>query len=319
MKNNYSTFFSAIVLSLILQGCLDTGESDREQQIKEDNEIIQAYLDANDIEAEETSSGVYYEVLEENEQGKQVVQDHVVGIRYTMKHLSGEQEIESNIDSLAPLRFSNSYNMNYTAIHPIGLNYEISKMKEGEKFRFYIPSYQAFGNYSHDELFDSYSNFIIDVDLVELKTEDEIYDEEVDSIKSYIESNELEAESYPNGLYHILVEEGTGEKPNSSSQIEFHYTRKYLDGTVIESTLDDDPAQVAVNGNDMVPGLRSGIMLMKEGEKANLIMPSKIAFGKSSQVIPQQMRDDWVENGEFNPATKPYSSVIYEVELISVD
>ncbi|MEX2397281.1 MAG: FKBP-type peptidyl-prolyl cis-trans isomerase, partial [Balneolales bacterium] len=210
-------------------------------------------------------------------------------------------------------------NMNYTAIHPIGLNYEISKMKEGEKFRFYIPSYQAFGNYSHDELFDSYSNFIIDVDLVELKTEDEIYDEEVDSIKSYIESNELEAESYPNGLYHILVEEGTGEKPNSSSQIEFHYTRKYLDGTVIESTLDDDPAQVAVNGNDMVPGLRSGIMLMKEGEKANLIMPSKIAFGKSSQVIPQQMRDDWVENGEFNPATKPYSSVIYEVELISVD
>ncbi|MEX2396920.1 MAG: hypothetical protein WD491_07840, partial [Balneolales bacterium] len=105
MKNNYSTFFSAIVLSLILQGCLDTGESDREQQIKEDNEIIQAYLDANDIEAEETSSGVYYEVLEENEQGKQVVQDHVVGIRYTMKHLSGEQEIESNIDSLAPLRF----------------------------------------------------------------------------------------------------------------------------------------------------------------------------------------------------------------------
>ncbi|MEX0773974.1 MAG: FKBP-type peptidyl-prolyl cis-trans isomerase [Balneolales bacterium] len=309
----------ALLLPMIMQGCFDGSESDNNQQMREDDEAIQDYISENNIDAEQLSSGVYVEVLEENEQGKQVVEDHVVGITYTMRHLTGDYEIEAYEDSLAPLRFSYSYNTNYTAIHPAGLNYEIGEMREGEKYRFYIPSYQAYGNYSYDDLFDSYSNFIIEVDLIELKTEEEIYAEEVDSIKSYIEDNNLEAEDYPNGLYHILVEEGDGETPNRGSQIEFHYTRKYLDGTVIETSEEDEPVQASFGNNQMVEGLENGILLMKEGEKAELIMPSKLAFGRSSQVIPQQMREDWANDYDFIPDTKPYSSVIYEVELIKVD
>ncbi|MEX2639270.1 MAG: FKBP-type peptidyl-prolyl cis-trans isomerase [Balneolales bacterium] len=301
-----------------MQGCFDSGETDYERQVREDDEAITAYLEANDIEAEKASSGVYVEKLTENAQGKQVVEDHVVGILYTMTHLTGGHEIESHTDILAPLRFSNSFDLNLNAIHPAGLNYEIGGMREGEKFRFYIPSVQAYENYSHDELFDSYSNFILEVDLVEVKTEEEIYEEEMDTIEAYLELNEPDAESYPNGLYYVLKEEGSGDQPNINSQVKFHYTRKYLDGTVIQSTLDGDPEQVHLNDNQLVTGFKNGILLMEEGEKAKLIMPSKLAFGKSVQVIPQALREQLAEDGEI-VQTKPYSPVIYEVELLEIN
>lgn len=325
MKKSILFYISLFLLPFTLQGCLDSGESDYEKQVREDDEAIRAYLETNGIEAEEQSSGVYIEIVEENEDGQEVVEDHVAGILYTMTHMAGEYEVESHSDSLNPLRFSYSYDAGFNAIHPTGLNYEIGKMKLGETFRFYIPSYQAFGNYSHDDLFDEYSNFIVEVELIELKTEEEIYEEEVDIIRQYIEDNSIEAESYPNGLYYSVIEEGDGDSPDNSSQVRFHFTRKYLDGTVIETTTGDDPAEVYMNNNNMVSGLEGGIGLMKEGEKALLIMPSKMAFGKSVQVIPQELREDWVEEWIENdeeppfPPAKPYSSVIYEVELLEVN
>lgn len=310
--------YPIIAFILFLQGCLNSTGSDYQDQANEADEIINDYLSSNNIDAEKRSSGVYVEVLEENPEGKQVIEDHVVGILYTMINLDDENVIESHTDTLNPLRFSYSYDTGFTGLHPAGLTYEIGEMKKGEKFRFYIPFYRAFDNYSHDGLFESYSNFIIEVDLIELKTEDEIYEEELDTIKNYIESNEIDAEAYPNGLYYVSNEEGTGEEPSDNSQIEFHFTRKYLDGTIIETTQESDPIQVTLNGGKLVPGLENGIRLMKEGGKAELIMPSKLAFGKSVQVIPQQLREDWVEENNIEPLTKPYSSVIYEVELLDV-
>lgn len=314
---------SILLAVALLQGCLDSSESDQQRQIREADEFLENYINTNNIDAERQSSGVYTEVIEENNGGKQVAEDHVVGILYTMTHLEGEYEIEAHTDSLNPLRFSHSFNAGYSSLHPAGLNYEISDMKLGERFRFYIPSYQAFGNFGHDELFDTYSHFIFDVELVELKTEEEIYEEEAEIIQDYIENNEIEAESYPNSLYHVLLEEGDGKQPKSSSLVEFHFTRKYLDGTIIETTTDDDPIRTYLNNPtgsiQLVRGLEEGLLLMKEGETAELIMPSKLAFGKSVQVLPQQLRQDWADKEEINPVTKPYSPVIYEVELIEVN
>ncbi|MEX0647910.1 MAG: FKBP-type peptidyl-prolyl cis-trans isomerase [Balneolaceae bacterium] len=309
-----------VILSaaVILQGCLDSGESDHQRQVREADEMLESYISSNNIDAERQSSGVYIEKVVENEDGKQVVEDHVVGIVYTMTHLEGEYEVEAHTDTLNPLRFSNNYNANFSSLHPAGLMYEIDQMKLGERFRFYIPSYQAFGNYAHDDLFDMFSHFIIDVELTELKTEEEIFDEELEIINSYIEENEVEAESYPNGLYHVVTEQGVGKRPISTSRVEFHFTRKYLDGTVIESSEEDEPISVYLNNNQLVRGLEDGILLMKEGETAELIMPSKLAFGKSVQVIPQKLRDDWVEERQINPLAKPYSPVIYEIELLEV-
>jgi FKBP-type peptidyl-prolyl cis-trans isomerase len=319
MRNNSYYYLNMIIIVFLLQGCLDASESDYERQVREADEFLEAYITENNIDAEKQNSGVYVEILHENEEGKQVIEDHVAGILYTIMHLEGGYEIETHADTLNPLRFSYSYGYNFHSLYPPGLNYEIGKMKQGERFRFYIPSYRAFEGYSHEDFFDAHSHFIIDVDLIEVKTEDEMYNTELAFIQQYIHENAAEAESYPNGLYHEVIEEGTGAVPGTNSQVELHFTRKYLDGTLIETTKNDEPKRVYLNNNELVDGFETGVRLMKEGETANLIMPSRIAFGKSVQVIPQALRDELAENGDIWPITKPYSPVIYEVELLSVD
>lgn len=319
MRTICCRYFMILFLPFLFQGCLDTSESPFEQEVRIADEAMQAYLTKNNIEAAKQKSGVYIEILKENEGGKQLVENHVAGILYTISHLEGEYEIESHSDSLNPLRFSNSISSNRYSIHPAGLNIEIGKMRLGESFRFYIPSYQAFSNFGHEDFFDSHSHFIIDIDLIEIKTEDEIYFEEAEMIQNYIEVNQIDAEAYPNSLYHQILEEGTGNKPGISSQVEFHFTRKYLDGTIIETSKENDPITVYLNNNQLVKGLEDGLLLMREGEKANLIMPSRLAFGKSIQVIPQQLRQHWAENDDITPAAKPYSSLVYEIELLKVN
>lgn len=296
-------------------GCLDTPESDFDREVREADEFIQTYLETNGIEAQRHSSGVYIEVLEENENGRQIVRDHVVGIVYEMTHLEGDYLVDAHDDASNPLYFSYSYDRGYNAIHPAGLNYTINTMRLGEKFRFYIPSYQAYSNYSHEDFFDEYSHFIMDVEVVDLKTEEEIYELELHEIADYIENHDRNAESYPNGLYHIVMEEGDGESPVSSSQVELFFTRKYLDGSVIEA----DSIQVNMNAGQFVRGFENGLLLMKEGETAELVMPSRQAFGKSVQVLPQEMREDLVEDSRGIPLTKPFSPVVYEVELLNVN
>jgi FKBP-type peptidyl-prolyl cis-trans isomerase FkpA len=318
LKNRLQLTF-LFISALLLNSCLDASESDYERQVRIADEFLEAYISDNNIDAEKQNSGVYIEVLHENEDGIQVVEDHVAGILYTLTHLEGGHEIESHSDSLNPLRFSNSYNFNQHSIYPPGLNYEIENMREGETFRFYIPSYRAFEGFSHEDYFDAHSHFIIEVDLIEVKTEEAIYEMELEQIRNYIEEHAPDADSYPNGLYHIVTEDGTGSTPGTSSQVEIHFTRTYLDGTVIETTKDDEPIRVILNNNELVPGFETGLRLMREGETAKLVMPSKIAFGKSVQLIPQGLRDELAASGDIWPQTRPYSPVVYEVELLSVD
>ncbi|MEX2600060.1 MAG: FKBP-type peptidyl-prolyl cis-trans isomerase [Balneolaceae bacterium] len=304
---------------LLLQGCLDAIESDYEKQVREADEVLETYIEENSVDADMQTTGVYIEVIKENPEGMTVVEDHVAGILYRMENLSDGSLIESHTDSLNPLLFSYSFSNSYNSIHPVGLNYEISKMKLGEIFRFYIPAYMAFGEYSHSEFFGPFTNFVLEVELRELLTEEEIYERELEEIDHYIESQELDAESYPNGLHIVSLEEGDGGQPGENSLVQFHFTRKYLDGTVIETTTEDDPVNLRMNSGEMVAGLNVGVGLLEVGDKALLVMPSKLAFGKSVQMIPQELREELAEAGEINPRTKPFSPVIYEVEVLGIN
>lgn len=315
MKNSKLLYLGILSQVLMLQACLNDVESDVEKRVRLDDDAIHTYLTENNIEAEKSSFGVYMVPLKENTPGKQVQENHVAGILYTIKPLNGQTVIEAYSDTLHPLQFNHSSN----ALLPAGLNYAVGQMRVGEKYRFFIPSYLAFGAYGHQGLFESYSNFIMEVDLVSLQTEEEVYESEVDSIQAYMQLQDIEAEAYPNGLYYKNLEQGTGPAPTDNSRVKFHFTRKYLDGTVIETTKGKNPIEVYFQEKKLVKGLEQGLRLMKEGEKALLIMPSKIAFGKSVQVIPQKVRESWVKEEKIDMDVLPYTPVIYEVELLDVN
>ena len=79
-----------------------------------------------------------------------------------------------------------------------------------------------------------------------------------------------------------------------------HYTGTLIDGTKFDSSVDrGEPAEFPVGG--VIPGWTEALLLMKEGDKWQLVIPSKIAYGEASQgPIPAN------------------STLLFDVELLSI-
>jgi FKBP-type peptidyl-prolyl cis-trans isomerase FklB len=81
-----------------------------------------------------------------------------------------------------------------------------------------------------------------------------------------------------------------------------HYTGTLIDGTVFDSSVErGQPAQFPVNG--VIRGWTEALQLMKPGSKLKLYIPSDLAYG----------------DGGSPPKIGPGETLIFEVELISVD
>lgn len=314
MKNILMMFrVSGMVFPIMFLMACGLEESDYEKMRQREDNAIKAYLNTNNITATRDPSGMYYQQLVEKPQGEEVDVNDVLSIYYDMQTLEGVH-VGKTTDSLAPVQFKHDYQ----SIIPIGIDYGVQLMNKGEKYRFFIPSSIAYGNYGAADYFPSESIFIIDVELVNIQTESQIHAAEMAAIQNYIADNEFEnVTAFPSGLQYKVLEEGDGSKALDNSKVIFHFERRYLDGTVIEKTETDKPVTVWLNSG-VVPGLKEGILQMKEGGKSMLIMPSKIAFGESIQVLPTGIRQKLIEEQIILTKAIPYAPLIYEVELVDV-
>jgi FKBP-type peptidyl-prolyl cis-trans isomerase len=301
-----------LVVAISVSSCFKT-ETDYEKRVKMDSEAIEAYLRENNEDADKSMSGVYYKPIDTNPFGQTIAEYSIVSVIYSMRTLSGVL-IEEHDDIYEPVKFSYSEN----GIMPVGM-YDIGRMRLGETFRFYIPSYLAFSNYSLEGVFGPHTNFIMDITLVDIFDEEIQNDDEVFQIENYLYDHGITtAQKLPSGMYYIENVEGTGESPKSNGTVKIHFTRSYINGDSISSTLNGQPLIVGLGLQNLIPGLEEGIKLMKKGGKATIIVPSRIGFGKSVQVIPLVVREAWVKEKMLSPATLPYSVLVHEVELLDM-
>jgi FKBP-type peptidyl-prolyl cis-trans isomerase len=104
------------------------------------------------------------------------------------------------------------------------------------------------------------------------------------------------------GLQYKIVQEGSGKSPAATDNVTVHYTGKLVDGTVFDSSVQrGEPATFGLN--QVIPGWTEGLQLLKEGGKAILYIPYQLGYGErgAGGQIP------------------PYSTLIFEVELIKVN
>ena len=279
-----------------------------------DDKSIKDFLEQNNISAQHDPSGIYYEKIEENINGNPVQLHDLVKIHYKMSTLDGKLVYEMNKDSI-----SVEFEYKDYGIVPSGVNYGVGLMKTGETFRLYIPSYLAYESYGNSDFFLPYTNFIIDVKVIGIESLEEEARNEQSKINAWMNINSVdEVVSSPGGLIYIQTKKGTGKQPVASSQVTFHFTRKYLDGTVIRTTKGDEPVTIYLDGTSAVKGLEMGLKMMHEGEKATFILPSTLAFGSSTAILPEVLRDDLVEKQLIPNEVRPFSPLIYDVELIKV-
>lgn len=289
-------------------------ESDYEKQVSSDNAKVSTYLQQNNIVATKDPEGFYYEELTANETGHRVEEGNVVAIRYKISTLEG-----TSLEDLISKDSSVIFRQGTGNMLPSGLDMGIGLMRDHEWFRFYIPSYLAYNEYSNSKFFPSYTNFIVEVIVDSVMTETDFYETEGNLVSGYVSKlPNTNFENFASGLYYSETTKGNGESPLNGNRVKVHFTRRNFSGKSLYSTQGGEPATFIVGSYEAVEGLSEGVKQMREGGKAILVMPSKIAFGASVRTLPLAMMDDLFDQGFIATSTPPYTPLIYEVELIDV-
>jgi FKBP-type peptidyl-prolyl cis-trans isomerase FklB len=105
----------------------------------------------------------------------------------------------------------------------------------------------------------------------------------------------------PDGLQYKIINEGNGPKPAATDMVKVNYKGMLIDGTVFDSTEGKDPATFNVSG--VIRGWTEVLQLMPAGSKWTVYVPYDLAYGAH-------------ERGEF---IKPFSTLIFDIELLSVN
>ena len=105
------------------------------------------------------------------------------------------------------------------------------------------------------------------------------------------------------GLFYLITQKGNGKKAKKGDQVAVHYTGMLLDGKVFDSSLyRGQPLNFTVGVGQVIEGWDEGILLLHEGDKARLVIPSDLAYGAhgAGGVIP------------------PHATLVFDVELVRV-
>jgi len=107
--------------------------------------------------------------------------------------------------------------------------------------------------------------------------------------------------SLPDGLQYKVITMGTGEKPTAGDRVKVHYHGTLLDGSVFDSSIDrGEPTTFGVN--QVIKGWTEALQLMPVGSKWILYIPYDLAYG-----------------GRDAGKIKPFSNLIFEVELLDIE
>lgn len=93
----------------------------------------------------------------------------------------------------------------------------------------------------------------------------------------------------PSGLYYIELQAGTGQTPVLNDTVYFNYKGTFLNGVAFDSVSTvTAPYKYVIGSLQIVAGVDEGLQYMKEGGKARLLTPSKLAYGRQGifDIIP---------------------------------
>lgn len=105
----------------------------------------------------------------------------------------------------------------------------------------------------------------------------------------------------PSGLQYEVLKKGEGEVPQKTDKVKCHYEGRLIDGTVFDSSIKrGEPAVFGLN--QVIKGWTEALSLMPVGSKWRLYIPQELGYGeRQAGQIP------------------PYSTLIFDVELLSIE
>jgi FKBP-type peptidyl-prolyl cis-trans isomerase len=160
----------------------------------------------------------------------------------------------------------------------------------------------------------------IDILVVEVQTEREylkekeaflswirgVDDYEKTILNQFINQENIGVTPTSSGMYFVSLKNGNGKKIKQGDTLCIDYEGKFLNGKFFDSTKKRKEPFQFVFGSEwqVIEGMNEALSMMEEGQKALIIMPSKVAFGST---------------GSATGIIPPYTSLIYEIEILKVN
>ena len=121
--------------------------------------------------------------------------------------------------------------------------------------------------------------------------------------ENFLEANKAVAgvQVTESGLQYKVEKMGKGKKPTATDRVKVHYHGTLIDGTVFDSSVERGEP-IVFGLNQVIPGWTEGVQLMPVGSKFTFYIPQQLAYGDR-------------ETGTI----KPYSALIFEVELLGIE
>ncbi len=124
-------------------------------------------------------------------------------------------------------------------------------------------------------------------------------------LSQYLEQEGRDFSTHRQGYYKMIISEGTGPKVKSGDTLVLNYEGRFMNGKVFDSTKQRKKTFEYIYGTEwqVIKGMELVVSQMQEGEHSVCILPSELAFG---------------QDGNSNGAIPPYTTLIYEIELIDI-
>lgn len=192
----------------------------------------------------------------------------------------------------------------------------LDQLKVGDSVQFEIPAGDLYRNTFEISLPDSldedqtitfslvvedqitlreYRREMIKKEMIEY--EDRFQEEQI-ALDSYVRENDIPAKKTESGLHYLILQEGQGEPVIAGDSVTVNYTGYLLDG----SSFGEGAFSFLAGQGQVIAGWDEAILLLSQGSKAKLFVPSKLAYASSGA-------------GEIIP---PFATLIFDVEVLEI-
>jgi FKBP-type peptidyl-prolyl cis-trans isomerase len=125
---------------------------------------------------------------------------------------------------------------------------------------------------------------------------------EQEDIDNYIRRHKWEMEETGSGLRYWIYENGSGPKAERGKIAELKYALWLINGDLVYSSETNGIKSFLIGRGGVESGLEEAILLLHQGDKARLILPSHLAYG----LLGDEKR------------IPPRTAIVYELELINL-
>lgn len=279
-------FLLVLVSGIIGSSCSGFLENDVEVTNKKNAQEIADYISQKNLQMLSTTSGMKYSI-DQASLGRAAAIGDEITFHYSLSLLNGIKVDSTSRINNTPAKITLGASNIIT-----GFLEALSLLKEGERGTFIMPSVLGFGSQSSATI-PSNSNLRLDLEIIKLRSEDQIIDEYVKATKLTL------TEKTSTGLRFLRTLEAPGGTQLKAGLLATVKYTGYLAAT--GKQFDTGQIGVALGDGAVVKGFEEGLLKMKVGEKATLVFPSSLGYGTtgSSTTIP------------------PYAPLIFNVEIVS--